>query len=129
MAAGELRVPRAFRCHFNLERSDQSMKAIPPQTRRSTDRWHRPPSTHTAVLPVCGPLIDAGLVDELFLTIAPQIAGRTASRPRLAVVEGRGYEIGPTPWATLGSVMRAGDHLFLRYGLTGHLEALENEHD
>ncbi len=65
-----------------------------------------------------GSLIGAGLVDELFLTIAPQIAGRMPGMPRLALVEGFGYEIGATPWGELGSVMRAGDHLFLRYGLT-----------
>ena len=65
-----------------------------------------------------GGLIGAGLIDELFLTIAPQIAGRAAALPRLALVEGLGYEIGATPWAELRSVMRAGSHLFLRYGLT-----------
>jgi len=57
-------------------------------------------------------------VDELFLTIAPQIAGRTPGMPRLALVEGLAYEIGATPWAELASVRRSGDHLFLRYGLT-----------
>lgn len=65
-----------------------------------------------------GNLIGVGLVDELFLTIAPQIAGRAPGRPRLALVEGLGFEIGTAPWAELGSVMRAGNHLFLRYGLT-----------
>ena len=64
-----------------------------------------------------GSLIGGGLVDELFLTIAPQIAGRMPGMPRLALVEGLGYEIGATPWAELGSVMRAGNHLFLRYRL------------
>ena len=38
--------------------------------------------------------------------------------PRVALVEGLGYEPGATPWAELGSVMRAGNHLFLRYRLT-----------
>lgn len=64
-----------------------------------------------------GSLIGAGLVDELFLTIAPQIAGRMPGMPRLALVEGLGYEIGAAPWAELASVMRSGDHLFLRYRL------------
>jgi len=63
-------------------------------------------------------LIGAHLVDELFLTIAPQIAGRTAGVPRLALVEGLAYEIGAAPWAALGAVRRSGNHLFLRYGLT-----------
>lgn len=65
-----------------------------------------------------GSMIGAGLVDELFLTVAPQIAGRTAALRRLALVEGLGFEPGSAPWATLRSVMRAGNHLFLRYGLT-----------
>ncbi|MBI3748895.1 MAG: dihydrofolate reductase family protein [Chloroflexi bacterium] len=64
-----------------------------------------------------GSLVAAGLVDELFLTVAPQIAGRGADHPRLALVEGLAYQPGATPWATLGSVRRAGDHLFLRYAL------------
>jgi riboflavin biosynthesis pyrimidine reductase len=72
-----------------------------------------------------GGLIGAGLVDELFLTVAPQIAGRAAGLPRLALVEGLGYEAGSAPWATLNSVMRAGNHLFLRYGLAGAAIPLE----
>ncbi len=64
-----------------------------------------------------GGLIGAGLVDELFLTIAPQIAGRAPDMPRLSLVEGIGYAIGAAPWAELASVMRAGSHLFLRYRL------------
>ena len=71
------------------------------------------------VLHVCpepaGGLLGAGLVDELFLTIAPRIDGRSPAMPRLALVEGFGYEIGAAPWAELGSVMRSWSHLFLRY--------------
>ncbi len=65
-----------------------------------------------------GGLIGADLVDELFLTIAPQIAGRAPNMPRLALVEGLGFEVGAAPWAKLTSVQRSGDHLFLRYRLT-----------
>jgi riboflavin biosynthesis pyrimidine reductase len=65
-----------------------------------------------------GGLVETGLVDELFLTVAPQIAGRSTGHPRLSLVEGLGFEPGATPWATLSSVLRAGDHLFLRYTLT-----------
>jgi riboflavin biosynthesis pyrimidine reductase len=65
-----------------------------------------------------GALVGAGLVDELFLTVAPQIAGRAPDMPRLGLVEGLGYEAGSAPWAGLRSVMRAGSHLFLRYTLT-----------
>jgi riboflavin biosynthesis pyrimidine reductase len=62
-----------------------------------------------------GDLLVAGLLDELFLTLAPQLAGRDAARPRLALVEGAAFEIATARWANLGSVRRSGDHLFLRY--------------
>ncbi len=64
-----------------------------------------------------GGLVGAGLVDDLFLTIAPQIAGRGPAMPRLSLVEGQGFEVGTAPWAELASVMRSGDHLFLHYRL------------
>jgi riboflavin biosynthesis pyrimidine reductase len=64
-----------------------------------------------------GGLIDAGLIDELFLTVAPQLAGHSAATPRLALVEGVGFAVGDAPWGRLISVMRADSHLFLRYRL------------
>ena len=65
-----------------------------------------------------GGLIGAGLVDELFLTIAPQVAGRSPDAPRLALVEGVAFGIDDAPWARLLSVMRAESHLFLRYRIS-----------
>jgi riboflavin biosynthesis pyrimidine reductase len=64
-----------------------------------------------------GDLMGAGLVDELFLTMAPQVAGRDAREPRLGFVEGTAFRIAEAPWADLVSVRRAADHLFLRYRL------------
>jgi riboflavin biosynthesis pyrimidine reductase len=64
-----------------------------------------------------GDLMGAGLVDELFLTIAPQVAGRDVGTPRLGFVAGRAFAIAEAPWANLVSVRRAADHLFLRYRL------------
>jgi riboflavin biosynthesis pyrimidine reductase len=64
-----------------------------------------------------GDLLGAGLLDELFLTVAPQLAGRDEGKPRLALVEGAAFDVGAAPWANLGSVRRSGDLLFLRYGL------------
>ncbi len=62
-----------------------------------------------------GDLLRAGLLDELFLTIAPQIAGRDAGAQRFGFVEGLAFTVADAPWAQLVSVRRAGDHLFLRY--------------
>ncbi len=60
-------------------------------------------------------LLAARAVDELFLTIAPQVAGRSAAAERLALVEGVGFPPELAPWARLRSVLRSEDHLFLRY--------------
>jgi len=76
---------------------------------------------HSLILSEGGPalfssLLASGLVDELFLTISPLLAGR-AVRPRLPLVEG----IELLPNATVGlrllSARLHGDHLFLRRGL------------
>ncbi len=64
-----------------------------------------------------GDLIGAGLLDELFLTIAPQVAGRDVGAPRLGFVAGRAFPVAEAPWADLVSVRRAADHVFLRYRL------------
>jgi riboflavin biosynthesis pyrimidine reductase len=62
-----------------------------------------------------GELLRARLVDELFLTMAPQVAGRDAKTHRLSLVEGASYGDGRGRWANLASIRRAGDDLFLRY--------------
>jgi riboflavin biosynthesis pyrimidine reductase len=62
-----------------------------------------------------GELIRARLVDELFLTVAPQVVGRDSSTHRLGLVEGTIFGEGRGRWANLASVRRAGDDLFLRY--------------
>jgi riboflavin biosynthesis pyrimidine reductase len=66
-----------------------------------------------------GELLKADLLDELFLTVAPQVAGRDAAAHRLALVEGVAFDVAATPWAELSSVRRSGDHLFLRYRMRG----------
>lgn len=68
-----------------------------------------------------GRLLAAGAVDELFLTLAPQLAGRSELAGRLGLIEGMGFVPALAPWARLRSVMRSGDHLFLRYALS-HLD-------
>ncbi len=62
-----------------------------------------------------GQLLGAGLLDELFLTLAPQVAGRDVATHRLALVEGISFDVATAPWAELEAVRRSGDHLFLRY--------------
>ena len=65
-----------------------------------------------------GQLLEAHVVDEMFLTIAPQLAGRSSSTPRLSLVEGTAFAVAEAPWARLADLRRAGDHLFARYDLT-----------
>lgn len=64
-----------------------------------------------------GPLLAAGLVDELFLTVSPLLAGRVTSEPRLALVEGTDLVSAGSVSARVLGVRRDGDHLFLRYEL------------
>jgi riboflavin biosynthesis pyrimidine reductase len=58
-----------------------------------------------------------GLIDELFLTLSPSLAGRAAGVPRLALVEGLAFVPEAAPWATLLSAKLARSHLLLRYQL------------
>jgi riboflavin biosynthesis pyrimidine reductase len=54
-------------------------------------------------------------VDEQFLTLAPQVAGRDDSGRRPGMVAGRLFAPEHPLWAKLISVKRGGDHLFVRY--------------
>jgi riboflavin biosynthesis pyrimidine reductase len=62
-----------------------------------------------------GHFLREGLLDELFLTIAPRIVGRDDTARRLALVEGAAFLPGQAPEARLMSVKTAGDYLFLRF--------------
>jgi riboflavin biosynthesis pyrimidine reductase len=66
---------------------------------------------------VFGGLLRAGLVDELFLTLSPVVAGRSGDDARPGLVEGA--ELLPSISASgeLLSVRADGSHLFLRYAL------------
>ncbi len=55
------------------------------------------------------------LLDELFLTLAPQVAGRDTSTERPGLVTGQRFAPEHPLWGTLVSVKRGGSHLFLRY--------------
>jgi riboflavin biosynthesis pyrimidine reductase len=64
-----------------------------------------------------GALLADGIAVELFLTVAPQLAGHASSSPeRRSLVEG----VALTPFARpaqLRSARRAGDHLLVRYAV------------
>jgi riboflavin biosynthesis pyrimidine reductase len=60
-----------------------------------------------------GGLVTADLVDEIFLTVAPQLVGRADDR--LGLVEGIGLTPDEARWHDLVSIKRAADYLFLRY--------------
>ena len=64
-----------------------------------------------------GGLVAAGLVDELFLTTSPLVAGRSRRSPRPALVEHAEFLPATTVEAQLLTLRRAGSHLFARYQL------------
>lgn len=61
-----------------------------------------------------GELIEADLVDELFLTASPRLFGRESTDAKKALIDG--VELGPLP-LELMSVRRHDSHLFLRYAI------------
>ncbi|MEK8091188.1 dihydrofolate reductase family protein [Methylocystis sp. IM3] len=67
---------------------------------------------------VFGIFLAANMVDELFLTLAPQIAGRGVEAQRLGLAEQALFLPETAPWFTLQSVKQASDHLLLRYAFT-----------
>jgi primosomal protein N' len=54
-------------------------------------------------------------LDEQFLTLAPQIAGRDGAIKRPGLVAGKSFAPEHPLWGTLTGVKRGGNHLFLRY--------------
>jgi riboflavin biosynthesis pyrimidine reductase len=64
-----------------------------------------------------GALVAAGLVDELFLTTSPLLAGRSGRSPRPALVERAELLPAATVETKLLTLRRAGSHLFARYQL------------
>jgi riboflavin biosynthesis pyrimidine reductase len=58
------------------------------------------------------------LIDEQFLTLAPQVAGRDAGDRRLSLVMGKVFAPRDSLWGTLVDVRRGSSHLFLRYSFS-----------
>jgi riboflavin biosynthesis pyrimidine reductase len=70
---------------------------------------------HEAGPTLFGQFLAAGFIDELFLTVAPQIAGRVTAHPRPGLVADMQFSPATAPWWTLLSAKNAADYLFLRY--------------
>lgn len=68
---------------------------------------------------IYGAVIEAGVVDEEFLTLSPVLVGADQGQSRPGLVEGFALDPGNPLRAQLLSVRRAGDHLFLRTSLRG----------
>jgi riboflavin biosynthesis pyrimidine reductase len=70
---------------------------------------------HEAGPTLFGEFLAGGFMDELFLTVAPQIAGRVAAHPRPGLVANVQFSPAAAPWWKLLSAKSAADYLFLRY--------------
>lgn len=64
-----------------------------------------------------GDFLQERLLDELFLTLAPQIAGRAETPERPGLVAGKLFAPSTPRWSRLTAVRRSENHLFLRYAL------------
>ena len=70
---------------------------------------------HEAGPTLFGEFVAGGFVDELFLTVAPQIAGRVAEHPRPGLVANIEFSPATAPWWKFICTKSAADYLFLRY--------------
>ena len=64
-----------------------------------------------------GEMLEADVIDELFLTVSPLLAGSGRSQERPVLSAGATLLPDAPMWGDVRSVRRAGDYLFLRYGL------------
>lgn len=69
-----------------------------------------------------GDFLAEQLIDELFLTLAPQIAGRNNASERPGLVSGKLFAPDSPLWSRLVSIRRADNYLFLRYAFTNHTQ-------
>jgi riboflavin biosynthesis pyrimidine reductase len=77
-------------------------------------------ATPARVLVEGGPRLLAGfyaerLLDEQFLTLSPQVAGRQSDDGRIGLAMGRHFAPKAPRWSTLLELRRGANHLFLRY--------------
>jgi len=74
-----------------------------------------------------GQFLSAEAVDELFMTLSPQIAGRKADAIRPALVQGVEFMPNCAPWFQLLSVRQKAEHLYLRYRRTGSRPSIKRK--
>src|SRR5262249_25537838 len=65
-----------------------------------------------------GDFLSEQCLDEQFLTLAPQVAGRDRSPARPGLVAGKRFAPEHPLWGTLVGVKRGESHLFLRYAFS-----------
>ena len=59
--------------------------------------------------------LEAGAIDQLFLTLAPQLAGRDAEHQRPSLVNQHAFAPENAPWGQLLTLKQSSNHLYLRY--------------
>lgn len=99
------------RVHAVGERAPTMRQAIDAVVEETGARW---------ILSEAGPqlfgkMLAERVVDELFLTLAPQLAGRSDDRRGIGLVDPTTFRPETAPWADLMSVKRSDDYLLLRY--------------
>ena len=62
-----------------------------------------------------GQFLAAKAIDELFLTLSPQIAGRDGDATRPAIVQGVAFMPGSAPWFQMVSAKESAAYLYFRY--------------
>lgn len=62
-----------------------------------------------------GRMLEERVVDELFVTVAPHLAGRSKERPGIGLVDPVAFDPERAPWAELLSAKRSDDFVLLRY--------------
>lgn len=108
----ERALPPSVQVVASVETAPISMRAVLDAVQEA--------STSDLILIEAGPrlmgdILAEGLLDELFLTIAPQIAGRDGPCERPGFVAGKRFAPDAPVWGTLVDVKRVGDYLFMRY--------------
>jgi len=110
--AAELRT-HGFDEHVEIVAAGGGEHVTPEQIARFLERYRGGIVLCEGGPHLLGNLVSADIVDELFLTVAPQLVGRDGDR--LGLVEGVALAPRDARWFALSSVKRAGEHLFLRY--------------